>query len=370
MFLRRVFSQMRQGDGLLTATAFVLILFGLAAIYSVALSQPSSDFLNVKKQLVALGIGALLYVGASMFNYRLFRNYGAVLYALGNFLLFFVLFFGETIRGTTGWFSVWEIHFQPVEPMKFVLVVVLASYFSQRARRVFARRELVESMAIVAVPVLLTLFQPDLGSALVFCGIWGVMVLFAGIPKRFLAIIFSAVGAFGWIAWTFLFADYQRDRILTFLHPSLDPLGRGYNVTQAIIAIGSGGLGGRGLGFGSQSQLKFLPESQTDFIFAVIAEELGLVGVLCVLGTFFFLLFRFLRLARRTKDELAAFLVIGCGAAFFLQAFVNIGMNMGLLPVTGIGLPLVSYGGSSLMLFLGMLGVANSIARQTPSSST
>lgn len=354
---------MRQGDWLLTAAAFVLVMFGLAAIYSVALSQTETDFLNVKKQAAALAIGAALFIFATAFNYRLFRNYATVLYILGNFLLLFVLFFGETIRGTTGWFSIWAVNFQPVELMKFILVVALASYFSQRARRVFEWRELFETAAIVFLPVLLTLFQPDFGSALLFGGIWIMMILFAGIRKRILfAILFGAVAS-ALSAWMFLFADYQRDRIFAFLQPSLDPLGRGYNVMQAIIAVGSGGLFGRGLGFGSQSQLKFLPESQTDFIFAVIAEELGLVGVLCVLGTFLFLLFRLIRLARRARDEFAVFLIIGCLSAFFLQVFVNVGMNMGLLPVTGIGLPLVSYGGSSLILFLGMLGVVNSVAR-------
>ena len=364
-----MFLRMKQGDGLLIAAVFVLVLFGLSAIYSVALSQPASDFLNVKKQASALLVGTVLFISASVFNYRLFRNYALVLYTIGNFLLLFVLFFGETIRGTTGWFSVWLVNFQPVELMKYILIVALASYFSRRARRLFGWRELAESGLILSVPVGLTLLQPDLGSVLLFCGTWGVFILFVGIPKRHLFLMLSGLALLVWVAWSFLFVAYQRDRILTFLQPSLDPLGRGYNVTQAVIAVGSGGWFGRGLGFGSQSQLKFLPESQTDFIFAVIAEELGLVGVLCVLGAFLFLFIRLLGLARRTQDEFATFLVIGCGAAFFLQVFVNVGMNMGLLPVTGIGLPLVSYGGSSLMLFLGMLGVVNGIARQTPISS-
>ncbi len=219
-----------------------------------------------------------------------------------------------------------------------------------------------ESAGITLVPVVLVLFQPDLGSALLLLGMWGAVVLFAGIKKRYLLALAVCAAAAGWLAWTVLFADYQRARILTFLDPSTDPLGQGYNVTQAIIAVGSGGLFGRGLGFGSQSQLKFLPESQTDFIFAVIAEELGFIGVSLVIGAFFMLFFRLERLAARTEDDFTSFLLLAIGSVLFLQFCVNAGMNLGLLPVTGVGLPLVSYGGSSLIFTLLMLGVAESVA--------
>jgi rod shape determining protein RodA len=163
-----------------------------------------------------------------------------------------------------------------------------------------------------------------------------------------------------------LLADYQRARLLTFFEPERDPLGQGYNVSQAIIAVGSGGWFGRGLGFGSQSQLKFIPESQTDFIFAVIAEELGFVGVILIFLAFGSLIFAVFRHARATHDDFAAFLLVGIGGSLLVQSLVNIGMNLGLMPVTGLGLPLVSYGGSSLLFTLLMLGIVNSVARSSP----
>lgn len=363
MDVRRVVSWFRPADVPAFLAMTVLTLIGLAAIYSVALSQSGDAFLHVKKQAMALAIGIVGYFFVANANYRLLRSFALVLYGGSNLLLLLVRLAGSTIRGTTGWFVLGPISFQPVEPMKIILAICLALYFSRRARRVFGLRELLESGAIAGVPILLVLLQPDLGSAAILMGIWGICVLFAGVPKRYvagLAIAFSGAVTF---AWHFLFASYQRDRILVFLDPARDALGRGYNVTQAVIAVGAGGWIGRGLGFGSQSQLKFLPESQTDFIFAVIAEELGFVGVSLVMGLWLLLLLRLLRQARRSPDAFASYLLIGISASLFLQACVHMGMNLGVLPVTGLGLPLVSYGGSSLVFTLLMLGIAESIAR-------
>ncbi len=341
----------------------VLCLIGLSAIYSVALSQPGDALLNVKKQAAALLIGLVGYFFLSHANYRLLRGYALVLYAAGNLLLLAVLVFGATIHGATGWFAVGPFTFQPVEPMKIILAVCLAAYASERVRRAFGWRDLLWTAAIAAPPVLLVLKQPDLGSALILLGIWGAVILFAGLPKRFaagLALLGIAASLF---SWQFLLAPYQKARIQVFLNPSADPHGQGYNVTQAVIAVGAGGWVGRGLGFGSQSQLKFLPESQTDFIFAVIAEELGFVGVSLLLVLWLFLLWRMLRQARRTPDPFAAELLAGMGASLLLQTCIHAGMNLGILPVTGLPLPLVSYGGSSLVFTLLMLGIVDSVAR-------
>jgi len=355
----------RKFDWYLAVAVFALILMGLAAIYSVALSQEGADFLFVKKQVIALVIGGALFLFLAFSNYRLLRSYGVILYILGLLLLIAVLFFGSTVRGTTGWFSMAGFSFQPVEIMKVFLIIILARYFAQRSRVHIGWREIIISGLITAVPMFLVLLQPDLGSALVLLVIWGSLLIFAKVKLRDLLILSVGGGLSFLAAWTFLFADYQKARLLTFFNPANDPLGEGYNVAQAIIAIGSGGWFGRGLGFGSQSQLKFLPESQTDFIFAVIAEELGFFGVLLVISGFCLVFWRLLRLVKYSADDFASFLLLGIGSVLFFQFVVNAGMNLGLMPVTGIALPFLSYGGSALLMTLILLGIAESIALRT-----
>jgi rod shape determining protein RodA len=354
-------SQFRSLDWLLLISVFVLLLLGLSAIYSVELSQ-AGGFLNVKKQLIAVGIASVICFFVSFSNYQLLRNYSLVFYAFGVLLLGSVLLFGESIRGAQGWFVFGAVSFQPVELMKVALIIALAAYFSKHATRPLSLRYLGGSMVIVLIPFLLVMLQPDLGSASVLLGIWLFMALFAGMRwlHTFILAVFGSMLSL--LAWFFFFAEYQKARILTFLNPTYDPLGQGYNVTQAIIAIGSGGLFGSGLGFGTQSHLKFLPESQTDFIFAVIAEELGFIGVLIVMASFALLFSRIMRLVFRAANDFSAFLLLGVGSMLFLQLLVNIGMNLGLFPVTGIGLPFVSYGGSSLLSSLVLIAIVQSIA--------
>lgn len=359
--------QFRNADWLIVLSIFVLLLFGIAAIYSVDLSR-GTDLLNVKKQLIAIVLALTLAFFLSTSNYKLLRNYSVVLYGSGLVLLLSVLWLGTTVRGSRGWFVFEWVSVQPVEFMKFALVVALAAYFSQRARSLFSLREFFESLLIAGVPIILTLLQPDFGSAFVLAGIWGCVALLSGMRARFIAPLIAAGGLAFYLGWQFFFADYQRARILAFFNPEFDPLGQGYNVSQAMIAIGAGGWFGRGLGFGSQSQLKFLPESHTDFIFAVIAEELGFIGVLLLLGAFVLLFSRMIVRIRRSRDSFTALLLIGIASVFFLQILVNVGMNLGLFPVTGIGLPLVSYGGSSVMLFLAFAGVLQGIAMHTRGS--
>jgi len=356
--MRPVFSRLRSADLLLILSIFALVCFGLAAIYSVELSQTDGEFLNVKKQAIAAAIGLAGFFFAALSNNRLLRNYAFVLYLSGVVLMLAVLVFGKEIRGTTGWFAFGPVSFQPVEWMKVVLAVALAAYMSNRARPDVGRRELLETGVIVGIPVGLTMLQPDLGSSLLLLGMWGVVLLVAGLKRRYIAVIIASGIALSLLAWQFFFKDYQRERIMTFINPSLDPGGEGYQVAQAIIAVGAGGWLGRGLGFGSQSQLKFLPESQTDFIFAVIAEELGFFGVSLVLGAFALLFARLLIHASRTRDPFARVLFVAIFGVLFVQFVINTGMNLGLLPVTGVTLPLVSYGGSSLIFTLFLLGIA------------
>lgn len=354
-------------DWLLAAAAMILIAFGLSAIYSVALSTQGGDLGFMVKQGIALVVGLVFALGLAFSNYRLFRNWTVPLYLFSLGLLIAVVLFGSTIRGTTGWFTLFGFSFQPVEMVKVVVVLVLAKYFSERARRQFGWREILGSGLIALIPAGLVELQPDLGSALVIVGVWVCLLFFAGLKWKQAAVLFFLALVTASFAWFVAFDDYQHERVMTFLDPSRDPLGRGYNVTQAIIAIGSGGVFGKGLGFGSQSQLKFLPESQTDFIVAVIAEELGFVGLVLLLLAFGLLFYRLLSLVRRAHDDFTSYLLLGIMAVFVIQVTVNVGMNLGLLPVTGIGLPLVSYGGSSLLMALILIGFAESVAVRTSS---
>lgn len=368
MFVRqinRVILSFRSVDWMIVFSVLVLLFFGMAAIYSVDLSRDAADFTNVKKQLIAIVIAGAIAVFLTFSNYKFLEHYRSVFYWIAIILLIGVLFFGHTIRGARGWYVINAVSFQPVEFMKAALIVVLSVYFSRRARQYFGWKELWESFAITILPIILTLFQPDFGSAAVLCGIWFLMALFGGMSgKQFFVLLMSGIILFS-IAWFFSFAPYQKARIATFINSTSDPLGQGYNVAQSVIAIGAGGWLGRGLGFGTQSQLKFLPESQTDFIFAVIAEELGFIGVVFLLGAFILLFVRIRRLLSFSRDDFTSFLLLGSIAVIFLQTFVNIGMNLGIFPVTGIGLPFVSYGGSSIIFFLFLIGVFESIAVRT-----
>lgn len=362
MIVSRALRQLQRFDWLLFLGIAVLFVFGLAAIYSVELSRESAEFVLVKKQLIAGLIGLVLLFLVANTNYLFFRNWGRIIYLLGIALLVLVLIFGTELNGAKGWFIFFGVSFQPVEFMKFALAVQLARYFGEHARRRFGWREIFGSGFLVLIPVVLTMRQPDTGSAMLLVGMWGLMMIFAGIRFHHLAILSGAGAVVGFLLWIFVFADYQKNRILTFINPASDPLDTGYNVTQAKIAIGSGQLFGRGLGFGSQSQLQFLPESQTDFIFAVIAEELGFLGVILVLATFGLIYWRLFRLAYGARDSFTAFLMVGFASILFIQMTVNIGVNLSLLPATGISLPFVSYGGSALLIYLLIIGVVESIA--------
>jgi len=358
-------ARLRSMDWVLFFSILTLLFLGLAAIYSVDLSRDAAELLHVKKQILALLIGLGIAGTFALSNYKMFENYSVLFYGAGIVLLLAVLLLGHTIRGSRGWFVLGPISFQPVEYMKFALVFALSVYFSKYARRYFGWKELYQSLLITLLPIGIVMLQPDFGSACVLLGIWFVMALLAGMPMKYLLILGSAALVLLLLGWFVLFADYQKARIMTFFNTSADPLGEGYNVAQSIIAIGAGGLFGRGLGFGTQSQLKFLPESQTDFVFAVIAEELGFVGVCLVLVAFGVFIWRVFGLIERSHDSFTSFLLIGSTTVIFLQVLVNIGMNLGIFPVTGIGLPYVSYGGSSLIFFLSMMGIVQSVAMRT-----
>lgn len=272
-----------------------------------------------------------------------------------------VIFFGHTIRGTKGWFYIGTFGIQPVEFIKFILILFLARYFSTSSLKSNPLKHLLITGAGALVFFLLVLAQPDFGSALLLFSIWLVLILAAGFPKKYFVVIFLVLAVLAAGGWAFYLKPYQKQRILTFLNPSFDSLNQGYNVSQAIIAVGSGGVTGRGVGFGSQSQLKFLPESQTDFIFAVVAEELGFLGAMLVFGFFGIFFARCLLNLKKINNDFGIFFILGAAGLIFIEMFINIGMNIGIMPVVGISLPFLSYGGSSMLSNLMLVGVIESI---------
>ncbi|MFH1226131.1 MAG: rod shape-determining protein RodA [bacterium] len=360
MSVWRFLSPLKKLDWLLLAVAIFLVVLGLTALYSVSLSLAGNSFFNFQKQIIFFLIGLILFFLVCFVNYKIFKSLSGPIYLLAVILLVGVLFFGRTIRGTTGWFDFGFFNLQPVEFAKLALIVFLGKYFSDRRETYDLRHLMITGLAAVIL-IALVFLQPDLGSALVLLLLWLGLLLVLGAKRLHLLSLVLLICLLSVMAWFFVLEDYQKDRLITFVSPAADPLGIGYNIKQSIIAIGSGRLWGQGLSFGSQSQLKFLPESQTDFVFAVIAEELGLLGVVLVLVLWAVIFYRLIKAARQTSDDFGSIIIIGLVILLVIQVFINIGTNLGLVPVTGISLPLVSYGGSSLIIFLVMIGLAQSV---------
>lgn len=348
-------------DWLIFSAILLLVSFGLIEIYSVALGQGSGDLLNFKKQLFFAGVGFLLFFIFSFVDYRFLRSLNRYFYVLAAIILISVLISGQTIRGTKGWFYLFGFGLQPVEFVKIVLILFLAKYFSNLATKIKTTRHFIVSAIGAGVFILLVLLQPDFGSALILGCIWLVMIIAAGFNKKYFLLIGVSAILVVTISWLFLFKDYQKERVLNFLNPGANSLESGYNISQAIIAVGSGGLTGKGVGFGSQSQLKFLPEAQTDFIFAVIAEELGFLGVSLVLIFYFIFFFRCFSILNKINNDFGIYFLLGAEGLIFIQMFINIGMNLGIMPVVGLPLPFVSYGGSSLVSLLLLAGIIENI---------
>lgn len=358
---------LRQFDWVLLGITSLLTSIGFAAIYSVDLSRGGSDLSYVPVQAIALGIGLVLCFAAARTHMNVYRLNGQWIYLFGLLLLIGVLIFGVSIRGTRGWFRIAGFSFQPAEFAKIALVLGLGWLIARYGRQFKQLRFVVASGLVTALPVGLIFLQPDLGSALVLVLTWGGLLLMTGVRLKHLIVLALSGLTVAICAWLFLLQPYQKDRIATFLNPAADPLGAGYNVTQSIIAIGSGQFSGRGLGFGSQSQLRFLPEAQTDFIFSVVAEELGFIGAFVLISLFFALLVRLVHIARNSTSEFGSYVSIGIAFLFFVQFIFNVGGTLGLLPITGVTLPFVSYGGSSLIINFVLIGIAESIAHASKS---
>ncbi|MBU0661205.1 rod shape-determining protein RodA [Patescibacteria group bacterium] len=349
-------------DWFLAIVVFILTAIGIAAIYSIDLSR-GETLIYFPTQVIASALGLGIMGISGVIHKTRYASSARVLYMVGLLLLMGVLLFGTSIRGTRGWFRIAGFSFQPAEFAKVALVLLLGWWMSKQGRR-FDKWEYVLSSGLAAgFYVGLIMLQPDLGSASVLLGVWFLLLLVSRVKKRY---IFGFIGI-GLVvvifAWFFLFKTYQKERVLNFVDPGRDPLGDGYNVTQSLIAVGSGQWWGRGLGSGSQSQLHFLPEAQTDFIVAVIGEELGFVGIILLLGMYYLLMWRLVVIARDSNDDFSAYTVMGVLFVFGIQMVVNIGGATGLLPVTGVTLPFVSYGGSSLIMNYFLIGIAMAIYR-------
>lgn len=350
----------RSADWWLAGSMLLLVTIGLVAVWSY--SPPASSLFI--RQLVWVGISILAFLGFSLVDYRIFRNHGQLLASL--FLVVVVLLagllvFAPATRGVQGWFRFGSASVQPVELAKLTLVIVLAKYFSRRHIEIARIRHLLISGAYAGVAIGLVLLQPDLGSAFILAAIWVAIVLFSGIRLRHLLTAGALGATLAIIAWFSFLAPYQKERISAFFDPYRDPQGAGYNAIQSMIAAGSGRLWGKGIGYGTQSHLNFLPEAETDFIFAAFTEETGFIGAAILVGLFAFLLWRVIKIGKNAHDNFAKLFALGFASFIFFEMFVHIAINLGLLPVTGIVLPLISYGGSSLITTFVGLGVIESI---------
>lgn len=347
----------KQYDWILNIAMFLLMFIGLASLFSTSPDQ-------FDKQLIWVCIGLVLFVAVSLVDYRIFAIHSfpaLLLYLVSVAGVIAVYAAGITVRGSERWIDLGFFWVQPVEPLKIALILILAKYFSQRHIAMHRLQNLLVPAVYVLIPGFLVFSHPDLGSLIVLLVIWVGMLFVAGIKFRHTIVLMVTGAILAAVSWRFLLRDYQKDRILAFLDASADPLGSGYNAIQSVITVSSGGLWGRGIGEGTQSQLGFLPEVATDFIFASVVEELGAVVGLVVLVLFGVLLWRFFSVASATRNNFARLAISGVLFMFTIQIFSNVGMVLGLLPITGLTLPLMSYGGSSIIVMCVALGLVQNI---------
>jgi rod shape determining protein RodA len=345
----------------------LLLIIGLIVIYSVSYQDPGMN--NFQRQLIWAGLGLIVFFITSRVDYGFFQNNARILYIISFILLIIVLVVGTIVGGSKAWISIGPFHIQPVEVAKAAIILLLAKYFSKLNKDDKRSRHILISLIYVLIPTYLTLRQPDLGSAVVLLGIWIVMVINWELKKRDLIVLTMLILASLFLAWPFL-GEHQKKRMECVIDPSSDPSGYCYHMIQAMTAIGSGGLYGKGLGYGAQTQLHFLPEAHTDFIFAVIGEEMGLIGSAILMLIFIYVFFELYQIAKNSPDNFGRYFVGGVMAMFFIQMILNIGMNLGNLPVIGLPLPFVSYGGSALIIEFFLLGIVFNIHTQIVKSKS
>lgn len=358
MFERRLFFHI---DWALLSAILLITGIGVAMIYSttyVLLPDGGGHAgPQVRTQMYALVLGLIALLVCLSLDYRMLAEHSLMIYLGLLGVLLFVLFKGSTQFGAQRWISIGSFNLQPSEFARLTVALILAMYFGENRRGARSTSDLVIGGIFTAVPLLLIARQPDLGTAVTLLPVFFGIAYLAGLRMRLLGIIALAALLLLPVVWKFALQDYQKSRVLTFIDPGQDPQGAGYQTLQARITVGSGGLLGKGFRQGTQGQYKFLPVAHNDFIFSVLAEEQGFVGVLAVLGLYLFVIIRSLEAARLAKDRLGAYLVGGIIAGFSFQVIYNIAMSVGLAPVKGITLPLMSYGGSSLIATMATFGL-------------
>ncbi|MBI2379626.1 MAG: rod shape-determining protein RodA [Gammaproteobacteria bacterium] len=336
----------------------LLVLMGLAQV--VLYSASGQDIAMVEKQVARLGLALAFMFGLAQVPPRVLKFWTLPLYVVGVLLLIAVFLVGDVALGAQRWLEIGGFRFQPSELMKQALPMMVAWYLSEHQLPP-KFKHLAVAFGILALPILLIAEQPDLGTAVLALSSGLLVILLAGMSWKLIAGLAAAIGGFLPILWNFLMHDYQRRRVLTMLDPEADPVGAGYQIIQSKIAIGSGGIYGKGWLHGTQAQLEFIPEHHTDFIFAVLGEEFGLSGVLILIAVYLFIIARGLYIATQAQDSYSRLLAGAITLTFFVYVFVNIGMVSGILPVVGVPLPLVSYGGTSLVTLLAGFGMLMSI---------
>jgi rod shape determining protein RodA len=341
-------------DWVLLSSALLIAGIGVVTIHSATFGTASSGLFL--KQIYLVGAGLAVLVACLSVNYRRIADRSFLLYFAMAAVLTWVLFFGPRIAGTRRWFFVGPVQIQPSEIAKIVAAIFVAKVFSESRKESLGLLDILAPGAAVGFLALLIAAEPDLGTAFCLVPLFLVIALLAGLRLRAVLALSLALLFVGGLGWQYALRDYQKTRIYTFLDPSLDPRGAGYQKIQSQIAVGSGGFLGKGFRQGSQSQLGYLPARHTDFIFSVLAEERGFVGVAVVLSLYILVLFRALEAARLARDRLGAFLVAGIAATLAFQVVYNVAMVAGLVPVKGLPLPLMSYGGASVISTMMGLG--------------
>ncbi|MBU1091560.1 rod shape-determining protein RodA [Patescibacteria group bacterium] len=349
-------------DWLLTASFIPLLGAGLITMRPMMESEGAYFF---NRQVIWIAVSFLIFFFFSQVDWSFLKNSGLLLLLFGIAVCVLLVLFliGETIRGASSWFDLVFFSVEPADPIKLLIILVLAKYFTRRHIEIARFRHILISGFYIVLPSLLVFLQPDFGSASVFVLIWLGMILVSGISKKHLLLVILMAMIIFATSWMFVLKPYQKERVMVFMNPLQDPRGAGYNALQSMIAIGSGQVWGKGLGYGTQSRLAFLPEYRTDFIFAAFAEEWGLTGVLIVFFCFGFLIWRILKNAQNGQTNFERLFGIGI-AIFIMTHFVlHTGMNMGILPITGLNMPFMSYGGSNMVTIFAGLGILMGMRR-------
>ncbi|MEK7121801.1 MAG: FtsW/RodA/SpoVE family cell cycle protein [Patescibacteria group bacterium] len=359
-FRNSIRSYFKEIDLPLFTTTVAISLFSVLNMYGIDGFGP----LFVKQTIfVAIGLGVMVLF--SFFNYRYLKNYSfpVLFFYFVSITLLLLTFYSRSVRGVNAWIVLGQFTFEPAELAKLMLIVLMAKYFSQRHIHINQFRHVLISGIYFGIPVLIILAQPDLGSAIIFSLIWMSILAAIGISKKhfFLLIVLAVIVSYG--SWMFVLKPYQKDRLFTFVNPGNDPRGSGYNLIQSKIAIGSGYWFGNGLGKGSQTTLKFLPESHNDFVFAATAEQFGFVGIGFVMAAILFIVYRILSIGRAVISNFGKIFSIGMAVFILSHAIIGASVNIGLMPVTGIPFPFLSYGGSYLISIMSGLGILQSIKK-------